>query len=461
VGRGTHPDDPSVSYWRAERRTAGGKWKGIWAGWRTRPQAEREVAGLVASGEAEAVATHQTNTTGGVSTVGDLLDRWLPTVEARGRRGDIARKQRDRQYESGLPDEDPSRRRAKPRAMGGAESRALSRRTVQKYQTASRAIKRSPLAQVRLLDLGRNPDILVQYADARQTANPKTGRKAAAPATVALELRVLQAAWSWGSKPGRAYTSGLKLTLPYLEITSVRDQVTPSSEGLDRVVSALPSTPAGRMVKAQRMLGCRIEALERLVVREVDPATERLRLLAKGHDRIVRMPTGLSDLLHPLLGGRDPADRVFAGVSRDAFQGVIDRTLRHLNGADEPVLAASCPKCRAGSSDPCTGPGGGEGRFHVARRAAAGELPRAAAAKPPGGARTVKRFTSHGIRRRRSQEAREAGIAIHVYARLFGHSAEEALRAYGQPTLEDETRAWAAADGRAQGQVIALKTRSL
>ena len=463
VVRGPHKADPTVWYWRTSRRGETGAWEPIpGPGWATRERAEREVAKQVGSGEASAVANHKTRGRGGrgVTTVGDLLAKWLSvSVKPRKRTGAIARTQRDRLYENGLPSEDPSRRRSKAQTIGKKDDAPLAEKAAEKYETAVRAIQRSPLWDVRLLDASRKPEILEQYRDARQTSNPETDRKAVAPATVGMELKVLSIAWGWGGASGRGYTSGLKLKLPHLEMTPVRDQETPTRDTIEKVLASIPErvldstpettekTPVWRLLRAHSRLGCRIEALERLLVREVeDDGHGRARLFAKKHDRIVRLPQGLIDDLRPLLDGRDGSARVFEDASRAAYQGAVDRGIDEINGVYAHFLSSRCPRprCSAQAGERCRGPGGGRNRFHKERKAAAGT--------PPKG--KVKRFTSHGVRRRRSQEAREGGMQMHVYMRLFGHTAAEALRAYGQPTVEDETLGWGQADARAEGKVV-------
>lgn len=467
VVRGPHKDDDSVWYWRTTRRSESGKWEPIpGPGWATKDQAEREVAKDVGTGEASAVANHKSRGRGGrgVTTVSDLLIKWLAdSVEPKQRAGVIARRQRDRLYEKGLPTEDPSRRRSKAQTMGKKEDGPLGGRSAAKYKSAVSAIQKSPLGSVLLLDVARKPELLEQYRDARQTANPETGRDDVSPNTVGMELKVLSIAWNWGGASGRGYTFGLALKLPHLEMTPVRDQETPTRETLDRVLDCTPrgdrlvhghKTANERAVwvllHAHGRLGCRIEALERLLVREVedDGRGGRARLFAKKHDRIVRLPQGLVESLRPLLQGREGHERVFEYASRAAYQGAIDRALDQINGVYNHYRSVECPKvrCVVTAGESCRGPGGGENRFHKERKAAAGAPPKS----------KVKRFTSHGVRRRRSQEAREGGMQMHVYMRIFGHTAAEALRAYGQPTVEDEARGWEQADGRAVGNVIPL-----
>ena len=101
------------------------------------------------------------------------------------------------------------------------------------------------MAEARILDVSRHPELLEQYRE---------------------------------------------LVLPHLEMTPIRDQETPTRETVDAVIEGTPAGPVRTSLYVHGRLGCRIEALERLLVPEVedDGRGGRARLDAKGHDRIVR-----------------------------------------------------------------------------------------------------------------------------------------------------------------------------
>jgi len=70
--------------------------------------------------------------------------------------------------------------------------------------------------------------------------------------------------------------------------------------------------------------------------------------------------------------------------------------------------------------------------------------------------RGVEPFTFHGLRRLMSDTCHRAGVEVGAYAALLGHSAEEALRAYRQPTAGDLRSALRQIRGGGRGQLLAF-----
>jgi hypothetical protein len=51
--------------------------------------------------------------------------------------------------------------------------------------------------------------------------------------------------------------------------------------------------------------------------------------------------------------------------------------------------------------------------------------------------REIEPFTFHGLRRLMTDTCQRRGVDVGTYAALMGHTAEEALRHYRQPTVDD------------------------
>lgn len=219
------------------------------------------------------------------------------------------------------------------------------------------------------------------------------------PGSVRNYVACLRGAWGWGAKNERGYTCDpSKLTWPRVVATPVREKYTPPRHEVEAALARMDPGWARDVLKVQSILGCRISALARLPRRDVDLARGTVRLKAKRHDRVVQVPQEVIDVLRPWVEAAPDAGTIWRRSAATV------KIVTNPSNNDTPS-----PWARA-----CEEAG-------------------------------VARPTSHGIRRMVCNEWMAAGVNVAVYARVLGHSPEEALRAYSAVSRENEADAFTAA----------------
>jgi len=303
-------------YWRAERYVENTT-ESIWAGWATRAEVTRLIAEHVATEGLGAPVTPSR-----LETVFDLLDVWVGSIDGRV---------------------------------------DLAKRTTEIYRAAAGHLARV-LGQYKVERVGAGD--LEEYRDRRL-------REGAATSTVALELRVFQIAWRWGSRVG--VCPARDLPAPRINITRVQNDYTPTPTEAALVLEQLDGWP-GLLFLMLATTGCRIGELLNLRWDALNLDRREVTVTGKGKTRIVPLR---DEVVHALEAWPpQPLGRVF---------GVQPTTIRV--GFRKKINEA----CRA------TG---------------------------------VPRFTPHGLRRMVENTLAESGIDPATYAALLGHSELVALKHY-------------------------------
>jgi len=375
--RGPHQDGSGRWYWRADLYVAGERRREtLWTGWASREEVRQEVSRLMAQrSPVDAAQAEREARRGEVQTVRDLLEVYFGQEQTR-----VALwRQEEQAGEAAVA------RGAAKKVQHSKD--ALAPRSYSGKHSAGKQVARS-LGGVRLRDL-KNDD-LRRYVAARLAD--------AAGGTVRNEVRALSAAWRWGAREGRTYTEGLRLRWPQVLATPVREKYTPTRAEVRRVLARMPEGWERDILTCQSLLGCRIRALARLPRSDVDLASGTVRLKCKDHDRTVRVPDDVLDVLRPYVQAATEHGTIWPVTESTAVEVCKVRKANKNNLFADACLAAG-----------------------------------------------VTRFTSHGLRRLVSNEWIARGVNVAVYARVLGHSPEEALRAYAAIQGDDEIAAFAKA----------------
>jgi integrase len=385
--RGPHKDGSGRWYWRADLYVARDlPRENLWNGWATREEVRREVSSLLAQrSPVQAAAEEKAAKRSEVGAVKDLLEVYLGSEQTR---VEVWRKEE-------TEGEEAIRRGATETVEHGRD--ALNPRTFSGKKGRAKQVVRK-LGHLRLRDL--TSDDVRRYVSARG--------KEAAGGTIKNEIKVLKSAWRWGREERRGYTDGLDVNWPNVVATPVREKVTPTRAEVRKVLAAMEPGWARDILTCQSILGCRIRALARLPAREVDLGRGKVRLKCKKHDRTVRVPDRVLEILRPYVEGNDAAGTLWP---------VTESTAVSVGDEDPPRLDK-----KTGELKPRANP-----------------LPDACRAAG------VTRFTTHGLRRLVSNEWIAANVNVAVYARVLGHSPEEALRSYAAIQGDDEVEAFAIA----------------
>ena len=385
--RGPHKDGSDRWYWRADLYLSGERRREtLWTGWATRDDARQEVSSLLAQrNPVEAAQEERAGRASEVQTVKDLLEVYLWHEQSR-----IALWQKEEEVGNAAVRSGAAKRTRHSRD-------ALAPLTYKSKRTSAGRIAKSRLASVPLHRL-RTEDARFYVAESRY-----------APGSVRNDVALLRAAWRWGQKDDRSYTTG-DVSWPDVVATPVRAKYTPTREEVERTLAAMPTGWARDVLFVQSVLGCRIGALARLrnVPSDVDCDRGKVRLKVKGHDRTIRVPDEVLDVLRPYVEAGEK-ERPLWGVSKGVVLKVAD--------LDRSPWGRACDK--AG----------------------------------------VLRIKTHAIRRMVCNEWLASGVSVVLYARVLGHSPEEALRAYAAVQGDDEVAAFVKARGAQKGNVVPLASR--
>ncbi len=388
--RGPHKDGSGRWYWRADLYVEGQRRREtVWSGWASRDDARREVSRLLSvRNPREAAREERDARRSDVQTVRDLLEVYMGAQEAR-----VAIWRREEEAGEAAV--------ARGAAVKVEHSRdALSKNTFEPRRSSARHVVRA-LGTLRLRHV--TTDVMQRYVAVRLESG--------APGSVRNEITTIKAAWAWASRDGRDYTKGIEVTWPQVLATPVREKYTPTREEVERANAQMPDGWQRDVIKVQSILGCRIGALARLPRRDVNLARGTVRLKVKNHDRTVKVPDDVMDVLRPWVEAAEEHGTIW-GVSPATVKNVM--TVR-------------------------------KGRpTHWAKACAAA---------------SVQRFSSHGLRRLVSNEWIAAGVNVAVYARVLGHSPEEALRSYAAVQGADEAAAFQLARSVQQTNVVTLDRR--
>jgi integrase len=333
------PDDEGRFYWRGESKTEGH----VWSGWGKRedPETTREVQAALEEKRGapppEVVGELPGN------TMRALFGVWKAAMKLRADSGDLA-----------------------------ASSYAG-------YCVSLRHLDRH-LGDVLIANV--RTATLDSYKSARRREPPKARRPrvGAAPATIARELYVLAAIWSWGRE--RGYTPDRDIgTMPTVKVTPVRNMHTPTEEDVLAVIEQARHPWVRLALSLLLATGARLHSIHDLTWRDVDfdQATVSLPDTKTGR-RVVPIGADVMRELRPFVAG-----------------------------PDERVLGVD--------------PG------HVRGRLQAEMLISAQAAG-------VEPFSPHGLRRLACDLLYIEGTDVGVAASFLGHSAVVALRHYRRPKLQ-------------------------
>ncbi len=219
------PDDQGRYYWRAvlyrDRKE-----HTLWTGWETRAGAEATVAKMVAGGEQHDTRPRRQR----VSTVDDLIGRWIPVLR---RRGDLR----------------PS--------------------TIVDYKATTRHLRRLiGTHALQRLDLAT----LDEYVAVRR-------REGAATNTIRKEIKRIGSAWEWGRRIGMA--PDRRLDVPRLRAQGVRDRYTPSPAEVGQVLEHIRGGWPSVVVALLFATGCRIDEIASLTWGDADLLRGWLRVDGK------------------------------------------------------------------------------------------------------------------------------------------------------------------------------------
>jgi|GEM_PF-7031059 len=383
VVRGPHKTDADSWYWRADLYVGGGVRKSLWNGWATREAARRKVAALLqAENVAQAADDARAARGSEVQTVQDLLEVWLASQQAR-----VPLWERE-QSEGRI-----ALRAGRVKRVEHSRD-ALSPRSYSACKTSAQRLVRSGFGATLLGDVTKKS--LRSYAAASD----------AAPGTVKLDLTKLRAAWAWGQAEGRSYTRGTP-SWPDVVATPVRDKYTPTRPEIAGILAAMPEGWARDFVEVLATLGCRFGAAARLTAHPTDVNLARgtVRLAVKGHDRTIRAPRRVIEILTPYVEAAEDDAAPLFGRSPTGLRLALQRQL------DRACEAAE-----------------------------------------------VQRVTPHGFRRRVATEMLAANVPVAVYARVLGHSAAIAIKHYAAVQGDDELAAFAAtAEVAGADNVVSLR----
>lgn len=329
--RGPHKTDPRSWYWQALRYD-GPAQLSLWTGWGRPDDVAREVAALVAKGAMEPAQVKPRVLTLDPerATVAELLGAWRASLNGR---SDI-----------------------RPH-------------TLTSYRCNSQRIG-STIGTVALVRLDRLA--LDQYRDQRLRAR-------AATATIALELRVLHIAWTWGRQIRLCPDRDLPRTP--LKVKGVRDKRTPTPGEVATVISRLQGWHRIGILLLYAT-GARIGEVAALRCADLDMNRSRVTLTGKTGTRVVPLAPSVLDELRAWSRGTPEAP-------------LLGKRLSTIVAGLPDALAAACE---------ATG---------------------------------IARFTPHGLRRAAADRLLRAGVDIGTAAALLGHTPQVMLTHYRKATDED------------------------
>lgn len=311
-------------YWRG-RVIEAGKERTVWTGRATTQEATRALAQVLTEGGHRPKGSASIS----ASTVGLLLRWWVGQVE---RRSD------------------------------------LSPASVSTYRRHATRVKRH-MDAVRARRLST--------ADLERYRNDRL-RAGDAPATVAMDLKVLVMAWKAARRLGLVVDRDL--VAPAVKVTPVRSRYTPTPGEIARVVRAVPQVWLQEAITVQWATGTRVGELAGMRAQDVDIEGRQVWVDGK-------------------TGGR------WVPVAGDALA-ILVRRARAAGSADERLWGH---------------------RTYSRVKSAVNEALEAGCAQAG-----VPHFSSHGLRRAAVEALYEGGVDPGTAAAIMGHSPEVALRKYRQ-----------------------------
>jgi len=186
------PKDGGLWYWRAERFVGTDSKHGIkvWTGWATKRDAERHVAGLVATGEDRVPAEERGGPSGEIKTVRDLMECWLAARE---------REAKPHTFKS-----DRTAARRVVRVIGSVNVDRLSTETLRRYCA--------------------------------------TAGERYSSGSISLDLSKIKCAWTWARE--RKEVADRPLVAPSVTVKPLREKKTPERAEVAAVLAELDHGPA-------------------------------------------------------------------------------------------------------------------------------------------------------------------------------------------------------------------------